>query len=47
MNELNMIRALLDEAPPSAEVMAEGRRRVAASAAEPGRRRHCAALPAQ
>jgi hypothetical protein len=38
MNELNMIRALLDEAPPSAEVMAEGRRRVAASAAEPGRR---------
>jgi hypothetical protein len=38
MNELNMIRALLDEAPPSAEVMAEGRRRIAASATEPGRR---------
>jgi hypothetical protein len=38
MNELNMIRALLDEAPPSAEVVAEGRRRVAASAAEPVRR---------
>lgn len=38
MNELNMIRALLDEAPPSAEVIAEGRRRVAASVTEPGRR---------
>jgi hypothetical protein len=37
MNELNMIRVLLDEAPPSAEVIAEGRRRIAASAAEPGR----------
>jgi hypothetical protein len=37
MNELNMIRALLDEAPPSAEVIAEGRRRIAASAIEPGR----------
>jgi hypothetical protein len=36
MNELNMIRVLLDEAPPSAEVIAEGRRRVAASATEPG-----------
>jgi hypothetical protein len=36
MNELNMIRVLLDEAPPSAEVIAEGRRRIAASAAEPG-----------
>jgi hypothetical protein len=39
MNELNMIRVLLDEAPPSAEVIAEGRRRIAASAAEPGRPR--------
>jgi hypothetical protein len=38
MNELNMIRVLLDEAPPSAEVIAEGRRRIAASAATPGRR---------
>ena len=38
MNELNMIRVLLDEAPPSAEVIAEGRRRIAASSAEPGRR---------
>jgi hypothetical protein len=28
MNELNMIRVLLDEAPPSAEVAAEGRRRI-------------------
>lgn len=37
MNELNMIRVLLDEAPPSAEVIAEGRRRIAASATEPGR----------
>lgn len=37
MNELNMIRALLDEAPPSAEVVAEGRRRIAASATAPGR----------
>jgi hypothetical protein len=37
MNELNMIRVLLDEAPPSAEVIAEGRRRVAAGAAAPGR----------
>jgi hypothetical protein len=37
MNELNMIRALLDEAPPSPEVIAEGRSRIAASAAEPGR----------
>jgi hypothetical protein len=37
MNELNMIRALLDEAPPSAEVIAEGRRRIAASTAGPGR----------
>jgi hypothetical protein len=37
MDELKMIRALLDEAPPSAEVIAEGRRRIAASAAEPGR----------
>jgi hypothetical protein len=36
MNELKMIRVLLDEAPPSAEVIAEGRRRVAASAAAPG-----------
>jgi len=37
MNELDMIRVLLDEAPPTAEVIAEGRRRVAASATEPGR----------
>jgi hypothetical protein len=37
MNELNMIRVLLDEVPPSAEVIAEGRRRIAASATEPGR----------
>jgi hypothetical protein len=37
MNELNMIRVLLDEPPPSAEVIAEGRRRIAASAAKPGR----------
>jgi hypothetical protein len=37
MNELNMIRVLLDEAPPSAEVIAEGRQRIAASATEPGR----------
>jgi hypothetical protein len=36
MHELNMIRVLLDEAPPSAEVIAEGRRRIAASTAEPG-----------
>jgi hypothetical protein len=36
MNELNMIRVLLNEAPPSAEVIAEGRRRIAASAAGPG-----------
>src|ERR1700747_346406 len=36
MNELNMIRVLLDEAPPSAEVAAEGRRRLAAG---PARRR--------
>jgi hypothetical protein len=37
MNELKMIRALLDQVPPSAEVIAEGRRRIAASTAEPGR----------
>jgi hypothetical protein len=37
MNELNMIRVLLGEAPPSAEVIAEGRRRIASSATEPGR----------
>jgi hypothetical protein len=37
MNELNMIRALLEEAPPSAEVIAEGRSRIAASTTEPGR----------
>jgi hypothetical protein len=37
MDELNMIRALLDQAPPSAEVIAEGRQRIAASATEPGR----------
>jgi hypothetical protein len=47
MNELNMIRVLLGEAPPSAEVIAEGRRRVAASATEPGRpgARHRAGVP--
>jgi hypothetical protein len=33
MNELNMIRVLLDEAPPSAEVAAEGRRRIGAGSA--------------
>jgi hypothetical protein len=37
MNELNMIRVLLDQAPPSAEVIAEGRQRIAASVAEPER----------
>jgi hypothetical protein len=37
MDDLNMIRALLDEAPPSAEVIAEGHRRIAASATQPGR----------
>jgi len=37
MNDLSMIRVLLDEAPPSAEVIAEGRRRIAVSATEPGR----------
>lgn len=37
MDELTMIRVLLDEAPPSAKVIAEGRRRIAASATEPGR----------
>jgi hypothetical protein len=30
MNELNMIRALLEEPPPSAEVIAEGHQRIAA-----------------
>lgn len=35
MNELDMIRGLLDEAPPSAEVFAEGRRRIAAESAQP------------
>ncbi len=39
MNELNMIRALLDEAPPSAEVIAEGRLRIAAGTIRPGRPR--------
>lgn len=39
MNELNMIRALLDEAPPSADVIAEGRSRVAAETTPPGRPR--------
>src|SRR5260370_591184 len=40
MNELDMIRALLDEPPPSAEVMGEGRRRIPAGdpPAERGRR---------
>jgi len=36
MNELDMIRVLLDEAPPSAEVAAAGRRRIGTG---PGRRR--------
>jgi hypothetical protein len=35
MNELDMIRGLLDEAPPSAEVFAEGRHRIAAGSARP------------
>jgi hypothetical protein len=39
MNELNMIRALLDEEPPSAEVIAEGRRRIAAGTIRPRRPR--------
>jgi hypothetical protein len=39
MNELRMIRALLDEAPPSAEVIAEGRSRIAAGTIRPRRRR--------
>jgi hypothetical protein len=39
MNELNMIRALLDEAPPSAEVIAEGRLRIAAGTIRPRRPR--------
>lgn len=39
MNELNMIRALLDEAPPSAEVIAEGGLRVAARTIQPRRSR--------
>ena len=38
MNELDMIRELLAEAPPSAEVIAEGRRRIAKDAAGPRRR---------
>jgi hypothetical protein len=33
MNELDMIRVLLDEAPPSAEVAAEGRRRLVSGSA--------------
>jgi hypothetical protein len=37
MNELNMIRALLEEAPPSAEVIAEGRRRITARPARRAR----------
>lgn len=39
MNELNMIRTLLDEAPPSAEVIAEGRLRIAAGTSRPRRSR--------
>jgi hypothetical protein len=35
MNELDMIRGLLDEAPPSAEVFAEGRHRITAGSARP------------
>jgi len=38
MNELNLIRTLLAEAPPSAEVIAEGRRRIAGQPA-PRRKR--------
>lgn len=38
MNELDTIRALLDEAPPSAEVIAEGRRRIASGATTRPRR---------
>ena len=37
MNELDMIRTLLDEAPPSAEVVGEGRRRIAAAGTAPQR----------
>ena len=39
MNELDMIRTLLDETPPSAEVTAEGRRRIAAGRTGPRRLR--------
>ena len=46
MNELDMIRALLDEAPPSAEVIAEGSRRIAAGATRPRRPRARRVLPA-
>jgi hypothetical protein len=46
MNELDMIRAVLDEAPPSAEVVAEGRRRIAAGATGPRRPRARPVLPA-
>jgi len=45
MNELDMIRTLLDEAPPSAEVTAEGRRRIAAGRTGPRRLRARQARP--
>jgi hypothetical protein len=37
MNELNLIRTLLSEAPPSTEVIAEGRRRIAGQSTRRGR----------
>ena len=45
MNELDMIRDLLAEAPPSAEVIAEGRRRIAEDAAGPRRRARVRPVP--
>jgi hypothetical protein len=45
MNDLDMIRALLDEAPPSADVIAEGRRRIAVGATRPRRLRARPVLP--
>src|SRR5215469_6495877 len=45
MNELDMIRDLLAEAPPAAEVIAEGRRRVAEDAAGPRRRARVGPMP--
>ena len=46
MNELDMIRTLLDEEPPSAEVIGEGRQRIAAGRTGPRRRRARPVLPA-